>query len=275
MQNWDAEKYLNSVSAPNISLEEEKDLFKIIKGEDSTEAQREESIESICRSHIRFVSQMANYYCKRCPVDMEDMIGAGVVGMMTAIEKFDLRKKCKFTTYCGWWIKLEMIRHIQESCPVVIPQSIHDGLIKIQTAMREAEKDMSREDLKDKLDFSEEKMQRLEGAKIHTVSLQSQQKVGDETSFLADIIPDDSPNPYDIEEKQDLLIYLREILSELDEKTREIVMSKHLEDKVRLQDLADKYDLSPERIRQIRVDATEKIRFKLLEKTPVKSDLST
>jgi len=275
MQNWDAEKYLNSVSAPNISLEEEKDLFKIIKGEDSTEAQREESIESICRSHIRFVSQMANYYCKRCPVDMEDMIGAGVVGMMTAIEKFDLRKNCKFTTYCGWWIKLEMIRHIQESCPVVIPQSIHDGLIKIQTAMREAEKDMSREDLKDKLDFSEEKMQRLEGAKIHTVSLQSQQKVGDETSFLADIIPDDSPNPYDIEEKQDLLIYLREILSELDEKTREIVMSKHLEDKVRLQDLADKYDLSPERIRQIRVDATEKIRFKLLEKTPVKSDLST
>ena len=152
---------------------------------------------------------MANYYCKRCPVEMEDMIGVGVVGMMTAIERFDLDKNCKFTTYCGWWIKLEMIRHIQESCPVKIQQSIHDGLIKIQTAMREAEGELTREELKDKLDFSEAKMKNLEGAKaVNTVSLQKQQRTGEETSFLEDIIADEGPTPYDSYEKEDILAYL-------------------------------------------------------------------
>ena len=65
----------------------------------------------------------------------------------------------------------------------------------------------------------------------------------------------------------------QEILSELDEKTLEIVMSKHMENKVRLQDLADKYGVSPERIRQIREDITNKLRLRLLEKAHDKSDL--
>jgi RNA polymerase sigma factor (sigma-70 family) len=275
MQNWDAEKYLNSVSAPNISLEEERRLFAIIKGEDSTDNQKQDAIDSICRSHIRFVSQMADYYCKRCPVDMEDMIGAGVIGMITAIEKFDLDRNVKFTTYAGHWIKLEMIRHIQDSCPVVIPQSVHDGLIKIKTAIREADRDLSREELKDKLEFSEEKMQKLEKAKVQTVSLQNEQKSSGETSFLEDIISDGGDTPYESIERDDLLRYLKELLEELDEKTLEIVMSKHSETKIRLQDLADKYGVSPERIRQIREDITNKLRRKVLEKNHAKSDLTT
>jgi len=267
MQNWDADKYLNSVSIPNISLKEERELFSIIKGEDYTQAQKDSAIEKIVRSHIRFVSQMANYYCKKCQVDMDDMIGAGVIGMMTAIEKFELEKNCKFTTYCGYWIKLEMIRHIQESCPVAIPQSIHDGLIKIQTAIRESDGEMDREEIKEKLEFSEEKMQKLERAKsVNTVSLQKRQGSGDDSSMLEDLIPDDNSTPYDDVEKEDLLSYLREILYELDPRIREIVLSKYEEDKVRLQDLADKYNVSAERIRQIRVQETKKIQKKLFRK---------
>lgn len=276
MQNWDAERYLNSVTSPNISFEEEKELFSIIKGENSTEIQKEDAIEKICRSHIRFVSQMASYYCERCPVDKQDMIGAGVVGMMTAIEKFDLDKNCKFTTYCGHWMKFEIIRHIQENCHVTIPQSVHDGLIKIQTAIRESDGEIDREGLKEKLKFSEERMKKYESAQqVKSVSLQEKQRNGEESSFLEDIITDYGPNPYDSFEKKDLLRYLKEILSELDDKTREIIMSNRSEEKVRLQDLADKYDVSPERIRQIRVDATNKLRQRLFEKNTIKSDFLT
>ena len=282
MQNWDAERYLNSVSAPNITLEEERRLFAIIKWEDSseegedlteegyTEEEKQSAIDSICRSHIRFVSQMANYYCKRCPVDLEDMIGAGVVGMMTAIGKFDLAKNCKFTTYCGHWIKLEMIRYIQNSCPVVIPQGIHDGLIKIKKALNEADKEMTREELKEKLEFDENKMLKLEGAKIKTVSLQHQQRDGDETSFLEDIISDDSLTPFELLEREDLLLFLKKILSGLNSKIYEIVMSKYSDEKVRLQDLGEKYSLSPERIRQIREEEVEKLRVIFREEMVLK-----
>lgn len=269
MSNCDAGIYLKSVSSPNISLEEERRLFAVIKSEDSPEIDKDDAIESICRSHIRFVSQMANYYCKRCPVEKEDMIGVGVVGMMTAIEKFELKFNCKFTTYCGWWIKLEMIKHIQHSCPVTIPSSVHDGLIKIQAAMRDSEEDLSREDLKDKLNFTEEKMAKLDKAKVKTISLQIQQTIGEDTSSFEDMISDDALNPYDSYEKDDLLLNLHDMLEDLDDKTREIVMSKHLDDKVKLQDMADKYGVSPERIRQIRVLETNKLKARLLEEKPI------
>jgi len=265
MQNLDAEKYLNSVSSPNISLEKEKELFLIIKGENSTQKQIDNATEIICRSHIRFVSQMASYYCSRCRVEMQDMISVGVIGMMKAIERFDISKNFKFTTYCGWWIKLEMIRHIQESCTVKIPQSIHDSLIKIQTAMQEAESELSREEIKDKLEISESKMQKIDGAKISIVSLQKKCENNDGLSFLEDMIPDDSMNPYESYEKEDLLSFLKEILSDLDEKTLEIVLSKYSEKKVRLQDLANKYGVSAERIRQIRVNTVKKIKEKISE----------
>jgi RNA polymerase sigma factor (sigma-70 family) len=264
MSNWNAEKYLKSVSSPNISLEEEKELFKIIKDEDSLDFEKDDAVEKICRSHIRFVSQMANYYCKRCPVDMEDMIGVGVIGIMTAIEKFEISKNCKFTTYCGYWIKLEMIKHIQESCPVTIPSSVHDGLIKIQSAIKDSDEELTREDLMEKLDISENKMKKYEKAKIQSVSLQS--TPSDESSFLQDLIADDSLDPYGEYERNDLLFYLNELLEELDEKTYEIVMSKHLDEKTKLEELGAKYDLSAERIRQIREKTTSQLRSKIFEK---------
>lgn len=266
MQNWDADRYLSSVSSPNITLEEEKRLFSILENENSSDYQKQDAIEVICRSHIRFVSQTANYYCKRCHVDMEDMISAGVLGMMTAIDKFKLAKNCKFTTYCGWWIKMEMIKHIQTSYTVNIPQSVQDGLIKIQKAIRESESELSRDEIKEQLEFSEKRMKTLEEASVFTLSINES---GGDDSFLENFISEDSLTPYEVYEKEDMIQCFREILSELDEKVLEIVMSKYSEKKVRLQDLSDKYGVSLERIRQLRVEYTKQIRNSFLEKMKV------
>jgi RNA polymerase sigma factor (sigma-70 family) len=267
MSNLDAEQYISSVSSPNLSLEEEKELFRTIKDENSSTFDRDEAIEKICRSHIRFVSQMADYYCKRCPVEMNDMIGVGVVGIMVAIEKFDISKNCKFTTYCGHWIKLEMIRHIQENCPVTIPSSVHDGLIKIQSITKNSDEELSREEIMEKLDIGENKMRKLEQAKIQSVSLQSCAQDDDESSFLDGLISDGKLDPSGEYERNDLLEYLHDLLEELDEKTYDIVMSGFLDKKVKLEDLGKKYNLSAERIRQIRKEATNKLRNKILERS--------
>jgi len=266
MQNWDADRYLNSVSADNISFSEEKELFTIIKDESSSQWAKDDAVEKICRSHIRFVSQIANHYCQRCPVDMEDMISAGVIGMMTAIEKFDVSKGLKFTTYAGWWIKMEMIKHIQKNCPVVIPQNIHDALIKIQTAIREADRELSREEIKENLGYNEDQMRNIEKAKVQTFSLQNQKNDGEESNFLEDIMTDGSPTPYDKSERADMLMQVKEVIAEMDDKTREIIMSKFSEEKVRLQDLSDKYGVSIERIRQLRERAIKDLRSAVLQK---------
>jgi RNA polymerase sigma factor (sigma-70 family) len=266
MQNLDAEKYITSVSIPNILQEEETELFNTLTSENSTEQQKDDAVAKICRSHIRFVSQFANYYCKRCPVDLEDMISCGVEGMMLAIEKFDVKYGCKFTTYCGCHIKLKMIRHIQNNCAVTIPQSVHDGLIQIKNAMEGFEGEADREELKDKLGITDKRMRNLEAAQaVQSISIHETSKDGNETSFLEDIIADNCDNPYQQYERGDLLECLREILLELDEKTLEIVMSNHHDEKVILEDLAKKYDVSCERIRQIRVQITKELKKKLLE----------
>ena len=61
-----------------------------MEDENSTEDQKQDAVDQICCSHIRFVSQYAHYYARRCSADVEDLIGAGVVGIMTAIDKFRL-----------------------------------------------------------------------------------------------------------------------------------------------------------------------------------------
>lgn len=250
------EKYISSVSIPNIEQSEEKALFLILKDENSTEFEKQNAIDKICGSHIRFVSQFAYFYGKKSSVDVEDLIGAGVIGMMSAIDRFDVTKDHKFATYCGWWIKLEMIKLIKKSNIVSVPQHVYSDAVKYQNAIAQAESGTISEDL----DLTEKQIKNINKANIQYFSIDTHTD-----DKMEDVIDGIDSGPYNICEKKDLMEKLLVILSELDEKTYEIVMSKHLDDKVLLDDLSKKYGVSIERIRQIRVNETNLIKKKLLK----------
>lgn len=269
MSDWDADRYLNSVTAPNISAEKEVELFTVIKSESSSEAEKQDAIDKLCRSHIRFISSYAQKYRGKCQVDLEDLIGAGVIGMMTAIDNFDLGFKVKFITYCTWWVRLEMLNLIKVNTVVKIPQNINDSIVKIRKEIKDAETELTREEIKNVLNISEKKMKHIELADLKRVPLNapiSGDNVGDGQSILIqDILATNDMTPFETYEKEDLLELLREYLSELDAKTLEILMSKYLPKKVKLHELATKYKVSQERIRQIQVKAVKDLRDKLLE----------
>jgi RNA polymerase sigma-32 factor len=270
MNNLNAEKYISSASAPNLSFEEEKALFVTLGDEKSTELTKQQAVDKICLSHIRFVSDYAHHYAKQCPMDMQDLVGAGVEGIMDAMDRFDVERGHRFATYCGWWIKLRMIRCIQKNHPLSMSQSMRDSVTKLQKIIREADGDLSRDDLKKSLKVNEKKLSDIEKARDASnsvFSIQTKVKVAEEGDCsYEDILPDSAETPSEIYEHSDLLQCLHEILQELDEKTQEIVMSACGEKKVRLQDLADKYGVSPERIRQLRVEATREVKLRLMDK---------
>ena len=270
MTNLNAEKYISSASAPNLEFEEEKALFIILGDEKTTELTKQQAVDKICLSHIRFVSDYAHHYAKQCPMDIQDLVGAGVEGIMDAIGRFDVERGHRFATYCGWWIKLRMIRCIQKNHPLSMSQSMRDNVTKLQKTIRDSEGELTRDELKESLKVTDRKLSDIEKARDASngvFSIQTKVKVAEEGDCsYEDILPDSAETPSEIYEHSDLLKCLHEVVAGLDEKTQEIVMSACGEKKVRLQDLADKYGVSPERIRQLRVEATREVRLRLMNK---------
>jgi len=105
------EKYIKEVQAnPDLSVEEEKDLFeKIAKKEDR------EAIEKITKANLKLVVSIAKEYVGRNPnLTLLDLIQEGNLGLFKAIKKFDLEKSVKYTfkVYATWWIRQSITRKI-------------------------------------------------------------------------------------------------------------------------------------------------------------------
>jgi len=271
MQNMNASKYINTSSLPPLTKEDEKELFLTINSVNSNEKEKQAAIDKICLSHIRFISGYAHYFAKKCPVDIEDLIGAGVEGVMEAIVRYDINAKNRFAAYCGWWIRLKIIKCVQKNYPVAIPQNVMDDMIRLQKVMKDDNGTLLREEIAESMNISEKRLLEVEAARVTTISINSEifnNKRSQDIEFsYENILSDPFLNPYEKVEHNDLALCLEEILSEMDEKSVELIMSKYGENKVRLQDLASKYGVTQERIRQMRVDAVKEVSKRLIEKS--------
>ena len=258
--------YLKEISRrPLLSLEEEQELAKQIS------EGNEEAKNIFIESNLRLVVSVAKKYTGR-GLSFLDLIQEGNIGLMTAVNKYDLSKGVKFSTYAMWWIRQSMQRAIEDKGRNIrVPNYISEKISKYKKAVTNLELKLNREptinEIASEMNISITEATKLNKLQIDTVSINK--LVGDdENNELKDFIPSTEET---LEEK----VITKIITSTMQEKVREL-LEKELTPKeadvlilrfglndgkpLLLREIGKKLNISPEGVRQKETRALMKLR---------------
>ncbi|MFW6092324.1 MAG: RNA polymerase sigma factor RpoH [Pseudomonadota bacterium] len=265
----DLEAYVRTVGAiPVLTAEEEQSLAERFYYENDLQAARE-----LVLAHLRFVVHLARSY-QGYGLPQADLIQEGNVGLMKAVKRFNPEVGVRLISFAVHWIKAEMHEFILRNWRIVkvattkaqrkLFFNLRSSKQRLAWLTRDETRTMARE-----LGVSEDEVARMEG-----------RMAASDMSFDGYTDDDDSPgghmlapaqfleyeggNPEDVVAEEDWQLSASEklgrALSQLDERSRDIIQSRWLgDDKLTLHDLAARYDVSAERIRQIEKNALKKL----------------
>ena len=262
----DLDAYVQTVSAfPILSAEAEKDLAERFYYENDLEAARE-----LVLCHLRFVVHMARSY-SGYGLPTGDLIQEGNVGLMKAVKRFNPEVGVRLVSFAVHWIKAEIHEYVLRNWRIV-KVATTKAQRKLFFNLRGSKKRLSwltREETqavaKD-LGVSEQEVTRMEGRLAASDLAFDGYDADDDTAPASPslYLSTDDNDPADLvaEQRQqaDTSERLLQALGELDERSRDIVQSRWLVDsKATLHDLADRYEVSAERIRQLEKNAFKKL----------------
>ena len=262
------QSYISSVYGIGIlSAEEERKLAEELYYRDDLEAARK-----LVLAHLRFVVHIAKTY-SGYGLSEADLIQEGNIGLMKAVRRFNPEIGVRLVSFAVHWIKAEMHEYILRNWKIVkiattkAQRKLFFNLRskkKSLSWLTEAEIKAISKDLNVKPSDVKEMEKRLSGLDLSFDPLDNKEE--DEIPFSpARYLEDSSADPAEIFEKETLSKLnsdsLHKALQNLDDRSREIIQDRWLnEDKYTLLDLAEKYNISAERVRQIEQNAMKKIR---------------
>lgn len=264
----DIESYLASVhSIPILTKEQEQELALKLYEEDDLDAARQLVIH-----HLRFVVHIARSY-QGYGLPLADIIQEGNVGLMKAVDKYDPHRGVKVVSFAVHWIKAEIHEYILKNW----------RLVKIATTKAQRKLFFNLRSKKKTLEWlTKEEAEKIAAdlnVEVKDVLHMENRLSSNDASFDAPTSTDDddeimSPSQY-LEDKRydpELIVAnseaeqlnhndLLEALKVLDDRSKDILQRRYLSDqKATLHDLADEYDVSAERIRQIENGALKKLK---------------
>lgn len=263
-ENRSLDQYFQEIGKYELlSADEEVELAIKIKHGD-IEAQNK-----LVRANLRFVVSVAKMYQNQ-GLSLGDLINEGNIGLVKAASKFDETRGFKFISYAVWWIRQGIMSAIADQSRVVrLPLNRVSNLTQLSKVYRQLEQELERkptaEELAKILDVSPEDVTYTLQIAGRQVSVDAPFYIGDENkSTLLDVLHnDDHPSP-DTKLMQDSLVNeVKNILSTLDEREAEVIrLSFGIENGQRatLEEIGEKFNLTRERIRQIKEKALRKLR---------------
>jgi len=254
--------YLEEINRiPLLKREEEVLLAKKVK-KGSKEAK-----EKLIKSNLRFVVNVAKKYQNQ-GLSLEDLINEGNLGLLTAVEKFDVDRGYHFISYAVWWIKQSILKALSEKSRMIrLPLNRANELLQIEKAKREIERNKEGEaeieEIADFVAMEKDRITDVINASRTIASLESPLSSDKDANSMSELMEDnDNVSPEQTMINRALQESIGEALSTLDEREAEIIRYRFgLEgvQRLSLKEIGDRYKLTKERIRQIEKRAISRL----------------
>ena len=256
------DKYLQEIGREElISADEEVQLAKRIREGDQT------ALEKLTKSNLRFVVSVAKQYQNQ-GLSLPDLINEGNLGLIKAAKRFDETRGFKFISYAVWWIRQSILQALAEQARIVrLPLNQVGSLNKINKAFSKLEQEFERtpsaEELAEILDIAEDKVADTMRVSGRHVSMDAPFVQGEENTLLDVLINNDSPRADTMLISESLQKEIERSLSTLTERERDVVRLFYgigFNHEYTLEEIGDKFDLTRERVRQIKEKAIKRLK---------------
>ena len=257
------EKYLQEIGKVElISPEEEVKLAGLIKQGNQA------ALDKLTKANLRFVVSVAKQYQNQ-GLSLPDLINKGNLGLIKAAQRFDETRGFKFISYAVWWIRQSILQALAEQSRIVRLPLNKVGLTnKIQKAYsqleQEYEREPSPEELAELLELETEEVSATLGIAARHVSMDTPLSEGEDNTLVDVLVnPNAEYANTNIEHKESLKQEIERSMKMLTERQKEVIcyfFGIGVDHPMSLEDIGDKFNLTRERVRQIKDKAITKLR---------------
>lgn len=224
--------------------------------------------DRLIKANLRFVVNVAKKYQNQ-GLTLSDLISEGNLGLITAVDKFDVEKGYHFISYAVWWIKQSILKAICEKSRMIrLPLNRANELLQIEKVKREIGSNKDGEadidEIADFLDMDKSRINDLINASKEFVSLETPLSSDKDANTISDLMEDTKgADPEEMMIDKTLQESIEEVLSTLTDKESSVIRFRfglNGERPHSLKEIGDKYNLTKERIRQIEKKAISRLR---------------
>lgn len=255
------DKYLQEIGHEELlSVDEEVELAqKIKKG-------NRRALERLTRANLRFVVSVAKQYQNQ-GLSLPDLINEGNVGLIKAAEKFDETRGFKFISYAVWWIRQSILQAIAEQSRIVrLPLNQVGSVNKINRELNKFEQEHERrpsvDEIADRINLPEDKIEEAMKVNNRHVSMDAPFVDGEDNSLLDVLADNDMPMADKALVQESLRKEIDRAIELLNDREQKVVRAFFGigSPEMTLEEIGEKYNLTRERVRQIKEKAIRRLR---------------
>jgi len=256
------DKYLQDIGKEElITAEIEVQLAQRIKQGDQT------ALEKLTKANLRFVVSVAKQYQNQ-GLSLPDLINEGNLGLIKAAQRFDETRGFKFISYAVWWIRQSILQALAEQSRIVrLPLNQVGSLNRIRKESSKLEQKFERppspDEIAASLDLPENKVDSVLKITTRTVSMDAPLTQDEDMSLLDVYVTDDNPTTDNDLMKESLAREIQRSLATLTKKERDVINLYYgigMNHGLTLDEIAMKFDLTRERVRQIKEKAIRRLK---------------
>ena len=256
------DKYLQEIGRmPLITADEEVDLARRIKDGDQA------ALERLVGANLRFVVSVSKQYQNQ-GLSLPDLINEGNVGLIKAAQRFDETRGFKFISYAVWWIRQSILQALAEQARIVrLPLNKIGNINKINRMFSELEQKHEREptaeEIAEALGLGEDDVKDGMFNSSRHVSMDAPLIDGEDGSMIDVMKSENSPNPDETLLHESLKKEIERTLATLTPREADVIrLFFGLDGKpsMTLEEIGEKFDLTRERVRQIKEKALRRLK---------------